>query len=294
MSVRDYYDKLGIFKCVLEAVSGGIDSSLGTAIAYAAMGPELLSLYNLPSKHNSPKTQELAKRLAGNFGLTYQVIPIQDMVDQVVRDFERYLRPIRLTVTVENLQSRIRGLIMMAESNDREALLLTNGNETEIALGYATLYGDMVGGLSIIGDITKPDVYRLARYVNRKWEREMIPEEVFSIPASAELKPDQVDPFDYPVVGPVVNDIVEMGLSPEELLERFTSHSLPEKRYPIGDGSVYERYTTEQFRQLTRDLYRVINQSVYKRLQGAPIVVVSDRAFGFDLRETIINGWDGG
>jgi NAD+ synthase (glutamine-hydrolysing) len=294
MSIRDYYDKLGIFKCVLEAVSGGIDSSLGTAIAFDAVGRDLLSVYNLPSRYNSPITQELARQLAENFGLGYHVIPIQEMVDQVVRDFERYLRPIRLTVTVENLQSRIRGLIMMAESNDREALLLTNGNETEIALGYATLYGDMVGGLSVIGDLTKPDVYRLARYVNRKWGREMIPETVFSIAPSAELKADQVDPFDYPVVGPVVNDIVEMGLCPEELVERFASRSLPEKRYPVADEAIYERYTTEQFRDLTRDLYRVINQSVYKRLQGAPIVVVSDRAFGFDLRETIINGWAGG
>jgi NAD+ synthase (glutamine-hydrolysing) len=294
MSVRDYYDKLGIFKGVLEAVSGGIDSSLGTAVAFEAMGRELLSVYNLPSRHNSPATQNLARRLAENFDLNYHVIPIQDMVDQVIRDFERHLRPIRLPVTVENLQSRIRGLVMMAESNDREALLLTNGNETEIALGYATLYGDMVGGLSVIGDLTKPDVYRLARYVNRKWGREMIPEEVFSIPPSAELKADQVDPFDYPVVGPVVNDIVELGLCPEELVERFASRSLPEDRFPTADGSLYARYTTDQFRDLTRDLYRVINQSVYKRLQGAPIIVVSERAFGFDLRETIINGWDGG
>ena len=90
------------------------------------------------------------------------------MVDRVVGDFERYLRPIESSVTHENLQARIRGLIMMAESNDQEALLLTNGNETEIALGYSTLYGDMAGGLSVIGDLSKPDVYRLARYVNRK------------------------------------------------------------------------------------------------------------------------------
>ena len=173
----------GIFKRVLEAISGGIDSSLGTAIAYEAMGRELLSVYSLPSKYNSSQTLEAARQLAGNFQLDYHEVPIQSMVDAIVGDFERYLHPVDQSVTSENLQARVRGLIMMAESNDQKALLLTNGNETEIALGYATLYGDMVGGLSVIGDLPKPDVYRLARYINRRWDQTMIPEEVFSIPA---------------------------------------------------------------------------------------------------------------
>jgi len=214
------------------------------------------------------------------------------MVDRVVEDFEKHLHPFRVPVTLENLQSRIRGLIMMAESNDRQALLLTNGNETEIALGYATLYGDMVGGLSVIGDLPKPDVYRLARYVNRKWGRTMIPEEIFKIPASAELKEGQVDPFDYDVVGPMMNDFTEMGWSPDELVEHFRAQTLPPEKY--GNGALYERYTVDQFSRLASRLYRILSQSVYKRLQGAPIIAVSDRAFGFDLRETIINGWDGG
>jgi NAD+ synthase (glutamine-hydrolysing) len=291
MSVRDYYDKVGIFRGVLEAVSGGIDSALGTAIAYDAMGGDLVTLYNLPSRFNSPRTQALARQLAENFGLAYHVIPIQDMVDRVVQDFERHLRPIANPVTIENLQSRIRGLVMMAESNDREALLLTNGNETEIALGYATLYGDMVGGLSVIGDVSKTDVYRLARYVNRRWGRAMIPEEIFEIPASAELREDQVDPFDYQVVGPMMNDFAEMGWSPEEMVERFRTRTLAPEKY--CGKALYNRYTVDQFAQLARRLYRSLNQSVYKRLQGAPIIAVSDRAFGFDLRETIINGWDG-
>jgi len=294
MYVRDYYDKLGIFNGVLEAVSGGIDSALGTAIAYDAMGPGLLTLYNLPSRHNSAKTQALARALAENFQVPYHVIPIQDMVERVVQDFEKHLHPFRMAVTLENLQSRIRGLIMMAESNDRQALLLTNGNETEIALGYATLYGDMVGGLSVIGDLPKPDVYRLARYVNRKWGRTMIPEEIFTIPASAELKDNQVDPFDYEVVGPMMNDFTELGWSPDELVEHFRARTLPPEKYGDGAGSLYERYTVDQFAALASRLYRTLSQSVYKRLQGAPIIAVSDRAFGFDLRETIINGWDGG
>jgi len=291
MAVRDYYRKVGIFKGVLEAVSGGIDSALGTAIAHEAMGPELVTLYNLPSKFNSAVTQRLAQELAENFGLAYHVIPIQAMVDRVVEDFEHYLHPVRDPVTIENLQSRIRGLIMMAESNDRQALLLTNGNETEIALGYATLYGDMVGGLSVIGDLPKTDVYRLARYVNRRWGRPVIPEGIFQIPASAELREGQVDPFDYEVVAPLVNELAETGWGPEEFVEQFRNRSLSADKYSTGVTSIYDRYTIEEFRDLTFSLYRSMNNSVYKRLQGAPIIAVSDRAFGFDLRETIINGW---
>lgn len=292
MSVRDYFYKLGIFKKVLEAVSGGIDSSLGTAIAAEAVGREVLSVYNLPSKYNSETTQRAARQLADNFKLTYHVIPIQEMVDQVVRDFEHYLHPIAHSVTTENLQARIRGLIMMAESNDHQALLLTNGNATEIALGYSTLYGDMVGGLSVIGDLPKPDVYALARYVNRKWGRSMIPEEVFEMPASAELKEEQVDPFDYSVVGPIVSEFIEKGVTPHELTRDFANKKLTFGECEEGGKSLYERYKLEEFSDLTKRLFRKLNASTYKRLQGAPIVVVSNRAFGFDLRETIINGWE--
>jgi len=293
MSVRDYYEKVGIFKSVLQTVSGGIDSALGTAIAFEAMGRELLSVYNLPSQYNSEEGQALAHQLAENFELEYHVIPIQEMVDHFIRDFEHHLRPIQSSVTRENLQARIRGLIMMAESNDREALLLTNGNQTEIALGYATLYGDMVGGLSVIGDLSKPDVYRLAQYVNRKWGRAMIPEGIFETPPSAELRENQVDPFDYQVVSPLVSDFVERGLSPSDLVTCFQERHLDPRHYSLEGKSIYERYGLEEFQELAQELFQKLNRSVYKRLQGAPIIVVSRRAFGFDLRETIINGWEG-
>ena len=122
---------------------------------------------------------------------------------------------------------------MMAESNDQNALLLSNGNETEIALGYATLYGDMVGGLSVIGDLPKPDVYRLAGYVNRKWDHPMIPEGILEAIPSAELSEDQVDPFDYQVVGPVVSDFVEKGLGPRDLLRSFKLQQLDQAEYAL-------------------------------------------------------------
>ncbi len=293
MGVRDYYDKVGIFKGVLEAVSGGVDSALGSAIAFEAVGAELLTLYNLPSKFNSERTRSAARKLAENLGVDYRVMPIQGIVDRVIEDFEKHLHPIGSSATVENLQARIRGLIMMAESNDREALLLTNGNETEIALGYATLYGDMVGGLAVIGDLPKPDVYRLARFVNKRWGREVIPHETLAMPASAELKEGQTDPFDYEIVGPIVSDFVEKGFGPEDAVEMFRQRRLPVERYGLQDRNLYEEFDAERFGRLAEDLYRMLNRSVYKRMQAAPIIVVSERAFGFDLRESIINGWEG-
>jgi len=290
MSVRDYCNKLGIFSGVMEAVSGGIDSALGAAIACDAVGPDKLTLYNLPSRYNSEQTRSAARDLAANLGAEYHVVPIQEILDRMVGEFENSLHPIRNSITVENLQARIRGTLMMAEANDTGKLLLTNGNESEMALGYATLYGDVVGGLAVIGDLSKPDVYRVARFVNRRHGREIIPEIIFEIPASAELKDDQVDPFDYEMIGPLVNDFIERGASPDDLLERFVSRALKPGAYP---RDIYERYDRDSFRILADDIYRMISRAVYKRVQSAPIVVVSERAFGFDLRETIINGWSG-
>lgn len=287
LGVRDYYEKIGIFQCVLEAVSGGIDSALGAAIACEAMGAERVRLYNLPSRFNSEQTQTAARRLACNLAAQYHVVPIQEIVDRVIGDFEKYLHPIQNSTTIENLQARIRGLFMMAESNDLDGLLLTNGNETEIALGYATLYGDMVGGLAVIGDLAKTDVYRLAQHVNQRSDREIIPEDSLTMPASAELAEGQVDPFDYDVVGPLVSDLIDQGWSPGDVEKMFRERRLSEARY----GDLYERYTSDGIRRLAAELYRKINRSVYKRMQAAPIIVVSDRAFGFDLREAIINGW---
>ncbi len=290
MSVRDYYEKVGIFSGVMEAVSGGIDSALGAAIACDAVGPERLTLYNLPSRYNSEATKSAARELADNLGAAYKVIPIQKILDQMVQEFESCLHPIKNSITEENLQARIRGTLMMAESNDSGKLLLTNGNESEMALGYATLYGDMVGGLAVIGDLSKPDVYRISRYVNRRHGRAIIPEVIFEMPASAELKDDQVDPFDYEVIGPLVNDFIERGSSPRDILEGFISGSLRPGAYP---EYIYDKYNEDTFRELVDDIYGMIGRAVYKRVQSAPIVVVSERAFGFDLRESIINGWTG-
>ena len=294
MALRDYMRKTGFDRAIV-AVSGGIDSALALAIASDALGPERVSAYNMPSRFNSDTTRSIAERLAQAFGVAYGVIPIQELDEHVRAVFETHAHPIARSFTGENLHARIRGLLMMAESNDTGALLISCGNETEIALGYATLYGDMCGGVSLIGDLSKLDVYRLARYVNARHGAEKIPEETFHIKPSAELAANQVDPFDYWVVAPVVGELVERRTSPAALVRLFEEHTLDPARFvPDAEGrTVYDKHTTATFSDVVYDCFRRLRRSVYKRLQGPPIVVVTERAFGFDLRETIINGWEG-
>jgi len=254
MSLRDYMRKTGFTRAVL-GLSGGIDSALG---------------------------------------VKYTVVPIQEIDDLMRAVFERHAHPIANSLARENLHARIRGVLMMVESNDTGALLISCGNETEIALGYATLYGDMCGGISLIGDLSKTDVYSLSRYVNRTHGRDVIPEETFTIKPSAELAEGQFDPFDYAVVAPIVSELIERRTNPDALVALFERRALDARFGPDDQGRTpYDKYTPETFRAIVEDAARRMRRSVYKRLQGPPIVVVSERAFGFDLRETIINGWRG-
>jgi NAD+ synthase (glutamine-hydrolysing) len=294
MTLRDYMRKTG-FRRAIVPVSGGIDSAVALAIAVEALGPDGVFAYNLPSRYNTETTRGIAARLVAAFGVQYGIVPIQEIDETVRRVFEEHAHQISQNLTRENLHARIRGLLMMAESNDTGALLISCGNETEIALGYATLYGDMCGGISLIGDLSKMDVYSMARHVNRKHGREMIPEETFRIKPSAELASGQFDPFDYAVVSPIVGEFAEHRTSPADLIRLFEQRTLDQTRFrPDEQGlTVYDKYTSETFRGIIYDCYRRMRRSVYKRLQGPPIVVVSERAFGFDLRETIINGWEG-
>jgi NAD+ synthase (glutamine-hydrolysing) len=294
MALRDYMQKTG-FTTAAVAVSGGIDSALALAIAVDALGADRVMACNMPSRFNTDATRSIAERLASALGVPYTVIPIQEIDEHVREVFEQNAHPIARGFTRENLHARIRGLLMMAESNDTGALLISCGNETEIALGYATLYGDMCGGVSLIGDLSKLDVYRLARYVNAHHGAELIPEETFHIKPSAELSANQFDPFDYFVVSPIVGELVERRRSPADLVALFERRELDASRFiPDPDGrTVYDKHTAATFHDVVYDAFRRVRRSVYKRLQGPPIVVVTERAFGFDLRETIINGWEG-
>lgn len=294
MALRDYMAKTG-FSTATVAVSGGIDSALAVSIAVDALGPGKVTAFNMPSRFNTDATRSIAGRLAAALGIAYTVIPIQELDERIRGVFETHAHPIAQGFTRENLHARIRGLLMMAESNDSGALLISCGNETEIALGYATLYGDMCGGISLIGDLSKLDVYRLSRHVNSRHGREIIPEETFSLVPSAELSANQFDPFDYYVVAPIVGELVERRRSPAALVRLFERRELDAERFVPGpDGrTVYDKHTPDTFRAVVYDSFRRVRRSVYKRLQGPPIVAVTERAFGFDLRETIINGWEG-
>jgi NAD+ synthase (glutamine-hydrolysing) len=294
MGLRDYMRKSGFTRTVVP-VSGGIDSALVLAIAVDAVGAGQVLAYNLPSEYNTEATRSIAGRLAAALDVQYGVIPISSIDVEVRRTFETHGHPIERSLTRENLHARIRGLLMMAESNDTGALLLSCGNETEIALGYATLYGDMCGGISLIGDLSKVDVYRLARYVNRRHGREIVPEETFTLKPSAELAANQYDPFDYYVMAPVVTELAERRRGPSELIALFERQALDPARFvPDPEGrTVYDKHTVETFRAVVHEAAQRMRRSVYKRLQGPPILAVSERAFGFDLRETIINGWEG-
>jgi NAD+ synthase (glutamine-hydrolysing) len=291
--LRGYADKTG-FDTVIESVSGGIDSSLGLAICAEAVGPENVVAYNLPSSINTETTRGIAAELAGNLGVDYRIVPVQSAYDELLDTYESHVGGVSRGVAKENVYARVRGLLMMLASNDSGGLLVTNGNETEMALGYVTLYGDACGGLSILGDLSKRDVYDVAAYVNERTDEAVIPERVFEIAPSAELSRDQVDPFDYDVVSPVVSDLLEGRLSPAEVVARFERRELDPERYRSDDEgrTVYDKLDVDEFADVVYDTYRRMKHNTFKRVQTPPVVAVSARAFGTDFREPIIDGWD--
>lgn len=264
LGVKDYFKKTG-FERALVGLSGGIDSSLVAVIAATALGKENVTGVSMPSRYSSDHSKSDAKTLAENLGIMFHSVTIEPIFTAYLDQLNPFFKGQPPSVAEENLQSRIRGNILMTLSNKFGGLVLATGNKTELALGYATLYGDMSGGLEVIGDVSKMEVYALARYYNKKAGREIIPENCFNKIPSAELRPDQFDPFDYPVVSPLVDEIIENRLSKLELIQK----GFPEN--------------------VVGDTLRRIRGAEYKRHQAAPAIKITKKAFGLGWKMPIVN-----
>ena len=271
LGVRDYVGKCG-FRSAVVGLSGGIDSALTACVASAALGPSNVLGVAMPSRYSSGHSREDAAALAAGLGIRFLEIPIEPMHAAFGAQLERAQgRPLG-DLADQNVQARIRGQILMALSNDTGGLVLSTGNKSELAVGYCTLYGDMAGGLAVIGDLPKTLVYRVARAANaRAGEgRGPIPERTFTKPPSAELKPDQTD---------------QDTLPPYEVLDAILQAHV-EERLPI-DAIVARGHPEETVRRVLR----MVVASEYKRRQAAPVLKVTEKAFGEGRRFPIAHGF---
>lgn len=264
LGIRDFCGKLGI-PGVLVGLSGGIDSAVTTCLAVRALGPDAVCGVTMPSRFTSASALEGARELARNLGIRLEEVPIDPVVDALVSALRPALGELPWGVTEENLQARVRGTLLMAFSNRTGALVLNTGNKSELAVGYCTLYGDMVGGLAVIGDLSKQTVYEVAREVNR--ERRVIPEDTLARPPSAELRPGQRDEDSlppYPALDPIVRGYVEDGLDARDLVR--AGH----------DGRVVDWVLGE------------IARAEFKRRQAPLALKVTSRAFGVGRRFPVV------
>jgi NAD+ synthase (glutamine-hydrolysing) len=271
LGLRDYLDKNG-FRELVVGLSGGIDSALTVALAVEALGPERVHAVSMPSRFSSEATRSDARRLGESLGIDFREVPIEP----IVTAFEEALAPsfgeLDRDLTEENLQARARGVILMALSNKFGWLVVATGNKSELSVGYATLYGDMAGGFALLKDVFKTDVFRLAKHLNERAGRDLIPQSIIDRAPSAELRDDQLDADSlppYPELDRVLEAYVELDRSREELLaEGF-------------DPGVVERALA------------MIDRAEYKRRQAPPGVKLRPKAFGRDRRTPITNRWRG-
>jgi len=269
LGVRDYVGKCG-FKSVVLGLSGGIDSALVAVIAATALGADKVWGVSLPSRYSSEGSLSDAAQLAEKLGIRYDVLPIGEPVVVVEQILGRVFEGKTPDATEENIQSRLRGLLLMALSNKFGPLVLTTGNKSELAVGYCTLYGDMCGALAVIADVLKTEIYALAHWINR--DAEIIPWNTIEKPPSAELRPDQTD---------------QDSLPPYELLDRILHH------YLVDDADPKMLVSEEIPLETVRDVLNKIVSSEYKRRQAAPGLKVSPRAFGMGRRVPIAQGFKG-
>jgi NAD+ synthase (glutamine-hydrolysing) len=267
LGTRDYIRKCG-FRSVIIGLSGGIDSALVAAVAVEAVGKENVLGVGMPGPYSSDHSLTDARSLAHNLGIRFEVVPIKDGYEAALGTLSPLFSGYNPDTTEENLQSRLRGMMLMALSNKFGSLVLTTGNKSEIAVGYCTLYGDMCGGLAVISDVPKTMVYRLARLANQRYaERGLpapIPENTLTKPPSAELRPDQKDTDslpDYDTLDKILEDYVEHYCSVPEIA---AAENLPE--------------------DLVRDVIRLVDRNEYKRQQAAPGLRITPKAFGVGRR----------
>ncbi|MBA3376050.1 MAG: NAD+ synthase [Actinobacteria bacterium] len=269
LGLRDYVEKSG-FEQVVVGVSGGIDSAVTAALCVDAFGPDRVHCVSMPSQFTSEGTRTDARRLAESLACDFREIAIEDVVEafsDVLREPAEGLEGL----AAENLQARVRGVILMALSNTFGWLVVSTGNKSELAVGYSTLYGDMVGGFALLKDVFKTDVFRLARHLNERAAGEVIPSSTIDRAPSAELRADQLDEDSIPpyaVLDPVLEAYIELDRSREELLEEF-------------DPAVAEQVMT------------LVDRAEYKRRQAPPGVKLRPKAFGRDRRTPITNRWRG-
>jgi NAD+ synthase (glutamine-hydrolysing) len=261
LGTRDYVHKCG-FKRAIIGLSGGIDSALTASIAVDALGPENIVGVGMPGPYSSPGSVSDARELAANLKIRFELLSIQEIYEAARQTLAPVFAGLPQDVTEENIQSRARGLLLMALSNKFGALVLSTGNKSELAVGYCTLYGDMVGGLAVISDVPKTLVYRLSAYVNSK--RPVIPEATIEKAPSAELSPDQKDSDSLPpydVLDAILEDFVEDSYSAEQIA-RTHNYDL----------------------ELVQRVIRMVERSEYKRQQAAPGIKISAKAFGYGRR----------
>lgn len=264
LGLRDYFQKQGFTQAIL-GLSGGIDSAVVACLAAEALGPQHVKVLLMPSEFSSRGSVDDSLALVGRLGITSEVIPISDVFHTYLKTLAPFFKDLPSGLAEENLQARIRGTLLMAESNKFGHILLNTSNKSEIAVGYGTLYGDMCGGLSVIGDVYKTDVYALARHINR--HREVIPEAILTKPPSAELRPDQKDSDslpEYDILDPLLFHYIELRQSPHQLVAAGFEESL------------------------VRRVLKLVNTNEYKRHQTPPILRVSSKAFGSGRRMPIV------
>ncbi|SER30333.1 NAD+ synthase [Neolewinella agarilytica] len=264
MGIKNYFGKLGFKKAIL-GLSGGIDSALVAVLAARALGPDNVRCILMPSQYSSAHSVNDARELSQNLGCQYDIVPIEDIYNTYMDVLKPHFWAKDEGLAEENLQARARGMLLMAFSNKFGNILLNTSNKSEMAVGYGTLYGDMCGGLSVIGDVYKTECFELARYINK--DGEVIPENIITKPPSAELKPDQFDsdslpPYDQ--LDAVLYQYIELTKSPQDIIEMGFDEALVKRTL------------------------RLVNINEFKRYQTAPVLRVSKKSFGMGRRMPIV------